>query len=287
MKDSDKKRIVFIYEGVHAEEEIFCSLTQVYLSAFYEVETFHLPADGNIYMLWKRLVDDEFDTNVIDILKEMSKDARQRIEEQALKASDFAEIYLFFDYDGHAAAFSEDTVHEANELCKRLGMPEVKNKWDILERMLLVFQNETEEGKLYISYPMIESIKEIDRKTAEYKRLYIPLEKAPDYKHRFYERADYGKYALFTKEMWNIACHASVKQANLIVRKKIACTYREFIAELTQHEIYKAQKLYYINGQEERLLAVLNSVPLFLIEYFEVDFWNTVMAILPEGKDEK
>lgn len=277
MKHSDKKRIAFIYEGVQAEEDLLTNMKQVYLSEFYEVETFQLPADGNIYMLWKQLVDDEFETNVIDVLKEMSKEAKARIEEHNLKASDFAEIYLFFDYDGHAASFSEETVHEANELCKRLDMPEVKNKWDILERMLLVFQNETEEGKLYVSYPMVESIKEIKKETAEYKRLYMPLENTPNYKHSFFEKSDYRNYTVITKEMWNTACYASIKQANLIVWKKEECSYEEFINKLTQLDIYHAQKIYYINASGERLLAILNSIPLFLVEYFDVDFWNNII----------
>lgn len=280
MKDSNKKRIAFIYEGVQAEENLLANMKKVYLSEFYEVETFQLPADGNIYMLWKQLVDDEFETNVIDILKEMSKEAESRLREQNLKASDFAEIYLFFDYDGHAANFSEETIHEANELCKSLGMPEIKNKWDILERMLLVFRNETEEGKLYVSYPMVESIREIRKETAEYKRLYMPLENTPNYKHSFFEKSDYGNYTAITKEMWDIACYASVKQANLIVSKKAECSYEEFIKKLTQLDIYHAQKLYYIqNASGERLLAILNSVPLFLVEYFDVDFWNRVKRI--------
>lgn len=278
MKHSDKKRIAFIYEGVQAEDSLLTNMKQVYLSEFYNVETFYLPADGNIYMLWRQLVEDEFETNVIDVLKEMSREARDRIEEQDLKASDFAEIYLFFDYDGHAASFSETRVHEANELCKRLNMPEVKNKWDLLERMLLVFQNETEEGKLYVSYPMVESIKEIKKDSAEYKRLYIPLADTPDYKRRFFEKSDYGNYAEITKEMWDNACKASVKQANLIVYQKAECNYEEFINNLTQRDIYHAQKKYYINAVGEKLLAILNSLPLFLLEYFAVDFWNRVVT---------
>lgn len=65
----DKKKIAFIYEGIQAEEDLLNNMKHVYLSRFYEVETLHLPADGNIYMLWKRLIDDEFETNVIDLLK--------------------------------------------------------------------------------------------------------------------------------------------------------------------------------------------------------------------------
>ncbi|QUO20682.1 hypothetical protein KFE18_08525 [Clostridiaceae bacterium Marseille-Q4143] len=273
----DKKKIAFIYEGIQAEEDLLNNMKHVYLSRFYEVETFHLPADGNIYMLWKRLIDDEFETNVIDLLKEMSEEARQRIAAENLKASDFSEIYLFFDYDGHAAQFSEETLEEANELCIRLGMPEVKNKRDLLERMLLVFQNETEYGKLYISYPMIESLKEISKDKEEYKRLFITLESMPRYKHLFFEKSDYEKFSSLTEEMWGAACRASVKQAGLIVRKKTKCTYKEFIEELNQLNIYHAQKEMYINAPEERILAILNSVPLFLLEYFEERFWSGVI----------
>lgn len=279
MKNLNRKRIALIYEGVQAEEDLISNMQSVYLSEFYEVETFQLPAEGNIYMVWKQLVDDEFQTNVIDVLKEMSRQAKSRLEEENLKASDFAEIYLFFDYDGHAARFNEKTVHEANELCKRIGMEEIKNKWDLLERMLCVFNNETEEGKLYVSYPMIESIKEIRKKTADYQKLYIPLESAADYKHSFSGKSDYGNYKTLTKEMWDTACYASVKQASLIVWKKEKCSYEQFINEITQLDIYHAQKLFYINMSGEKLLAILNSVPLFLIEYFDVEFWNRVIEL--------
>lgn len=76
---------------------------------------------------------DEFETNVVDVLKEMSTIAKERLNN--LKASDFSEIYLFFDYDGH-----NDNIPK-----------EYLNK-DILGEMLNTFDNETEFGKLYISY---------------------------------------------------------------------------------------------------------------------------------------
>ena len=276
MKKFYKKRIAFIYEGVQAEEELLTNMQSVFLSKFYEVETFRLPADGNIYMLWKRLVDDEFETNVIDLLKEMSQEAKKRMKEENLRASDFSEIYLFFDYDGHAASFSEKTVNEANEICMRLGMKEIKNKWDLLERMLLVFQNETEDGKLYISYPMIESIKEIDIVRKEYKRLYISLDKMKDYKHSFGEKSCYGNFRIITKEMWNIACYATIRQAGIIVNKKAEYSYEEFIQNITQLNLYHAQKQNYINAKEGGWIAILNSIPLFLLEYFDECFWQYI-----------
>lgn len=104
------------------------------------------------------------------------------------------------------------------------------------------------------------------------------MEKTPNYKHSFLEKSDYGNYSVLTKQMWDIACCASVKQADLIVNRKQQCSYGQFIKDITQLNIYHAQKLYYINAAEERLLALLNSMPLFLVEYFDVNFWNRVMV---------
>lgn len=41
-------------------------------------------------MLWTKLREDDFNTDVISVLKEMN-----------CKVAEFAEVYLFFDYDGH------------------------------------------------------------------------------------------------------------------------------------------------------------------------------------------
>ena len=67
-----KKHIAFIYEGVSAEDELLANMQETFLSEFSEVDIFALPADGNIYMLWRKLIEDEFETDVINLLKEMS-----------------------------------------------------------------------------------------------------------------------------------------------------------------------------------------------------------------------
>ncbi len=62
-------------------------------------------------------------------------------ELENISKDQIAEIYLFFDYDKHASNSSDEKI----------------------KKMLEVFDNETEKGKLYISYPMIEAIKHIRR----------------------------------------------------------------------------------------------------------------------------
>ncbi len=55
----DKKKIIFIYEGVKAEENLLNNLIKNFFSSTIDVSILNCPADGNIYMLWTRLKKDE------------------------------------------------------------------------------------------------------------------------------------------------------------------------------------------------------------------------------------
>lgn len=242
-----KKKVALIYEGVKTEENLFRNLQENFFVNTAELVIVTLSADGNIYMLWNRLREDDFETDVISVLKEMNAEVAERLKQTSV--DEFSEIYLFFDYDGH-----NDNI------------PIQFRGRDVLQEMLSTFNNETELGKLYISYPMIESIKDISMKDREYKTLYLPLEECANYKQIVGAESDYSDFRYITREMWHIACEASKKAACLIVLFRTTCTYEEFINLLSQEKIYDAQKKNYIT--RNRMIAVLNAVPLFLIEYF-------------------
>lgn len=255
--DSRKKRVLFIYEGIKAEETLLNNLVRVFFSSTATISILNCPADGNIYMLWTRLKEDEFETNVVDVLKEMSVIANERLKH--FRASDFSEIYLFFDYDGH-----NDNI------------PKKYANRDILGEMLETFNNETELGKLYVSYPMIESVKDIDVLTRDYKTLYVPLNEISKYKQSFDAASAYAHYNSIDEALWLTACAASQKRASMLATFCNTCTYDYFIHSLNQERLYFYQKQHYINNGH--LLCILNSVPLFLLEYFEEDFWCRVIA---------
>ena len=50
-------------------------------------------------MLWQKLKEDEFETDVIEVVREYNETAKRKLE--GYKCDDFMEVYLFFDYDGH------------------------------------------------------------------------------------------------------------------------------------------------------------------------------------------
>lgn len=250
-----KKKIAFIYEGVKTEKELFQNLNQVFFSEKADVSIISFPAEGNIYMLWARLKKDGFETDVIEVIKEMSAEARQILSDNT--GDDFSEVYMFFDYDGH-----------------NNNIPKEYAGKDILYEMLETFNNETEYGKLYISYPMIESLKEISLSSKTYKTFYMPLCDIKNYKEISGGKTDFKNFKNITRDMWYIACNASRKRASLIVLYRENCTYKEFLKELAQDNIYIEQKEKFI--KINYMIAVLNSVPLFLIEYYGENLWNII-----------
>lgn len=141
--------------------------------------------------------------------------------------------------------------------------------------MFETFNNETEYGKLYVSYPMVESIKDISVEDRDYNNLYITMEESFEYKMLVGKSHDYADYTKITREMWLAACDASRKRASLIVTYKDTCDYSQFISLLTQDKIYEKQKEFFV--KDNRCIAILNSIPLFLLEYFKIDFWKEVI----------
>lgn len=107
------------------------NLNKVFFKDISELVPIMFPAGENIYMLWKQLKEDEFETDLIEVIREYNSDAEKALH--GFHRNDFMEIYLFFDYDGH----------QNNLGC--IGSDDL----DVLDEMLDTFSEETELGKLH------------------------------------------------------------------------------------------------------------------------------------------
>ena len=168
-----KTKIAFILEGTKTEPIIFKKLQSVFFKDI-EIIPIMLPACTNIYALWSKIYKD-IDIDIIELVKEISCNQKYRLIDSAneedfrfLNRDDFSEIYLFFDYDGH-----------------NNNLPCGCDHYKTLQEMLNTFDNETENGKMYISYPMIEAIKHFaSYKTCDDKMsCYINIECGRHYKN--------------------------------------------------------------------------------------------------------
>ena len=237
---SKKNYILMVFEGEKTEKIIFDSLREHFLtnSTNRIIYGFHC---GEIYSLYSKLTEPE-NESLFFILKEKLKvknPVLQDIIEEYVEA-----IYLFFDYDGHANA-------DCNVR---------------LQDMLEFFNDEFENGKLFVSYPMVESIKHLKENicfdeiksisNSQYKT--IARSNCDNHLKKFGESV--GENIL--KENWNYIINEHCKKANYIVNNIFS--YPQVI--IAQDEIHQKQIEKYDTVNNE--VAVLSAFPLMLLDYY-------------------
>ena len=239
--------ILMIFEGEKTEKVIFDSLKQYFLNENDKtiVYGFHC---SEIYSLYNKLKRDS-DLELFYLLKDKLKDRNEEL--QSIEFKNVSEMYLFFDYDGHA--------------------PTAKH--EILEEMLEIFDNETEQGKLYISYPMVEAIRHL-KEDVDF--ISTVVESSPDYKVISKDCDDcFKSFKTLSFDSWLKIIEEHVKKANYIVNDTFECSKLDII----QQEILENQKEKFITTENK--VAVLSSFALFLRDYYG---YSQIDRFLAEGK---
>ena len=222
---------LFIFEGEKTEPQIFNSLKKYFLNEK-DNEQISILYCNNIYHLAKEIYENEY-LDFFELLKEEGK------IDDIISRDNVARIYLIFDYDGHADKESSQKLLE----------------------MLSLFNNETEQGMLYISYPMGEALKHI-KDSVNLKDTCAISENR--YKGLVSNSCDekYKHFKKYTIDTWNHLIIQHSKKANFIVNNKFESP-TDFIEQLT---IFECQKEKYID--KEGKVAVLSAFPLMLLDYY-------------------
>ena len=256
--------ILFVFEGAEREPKIFKTLERLF---FGDRERIVCSFGNNIYELYRQLKAFDGDGDIVSILRE--NDAQLP---PSVKSSDFSEIYLFFDYDFQNTNLS---LAEMNER---------------LQEMLVLFADETDNGKLYVSYPMVESLcytKQLpDEHFVEYsilrsdcrERSFKDLAREFSYYGSldFIELPDSGHHRPGKKEVaqvrqnwiWLVQQHTS--KANYMCEGLQRMPVDK--EAVSQERIFDAQCRKYLCDGER--IAIMNGFPLFLFDYFKIGFWQ-------------
>lgn len=245
---------LFIVEGENRDYRFIREMTQCFLKGRYIATVICLPAAQNIYMLYNKLAADNFETDIVEVLRESVKTAHDNL--MGISRQDIDEVYLFFDYD----------VHQNNTLSR--GPDSSK----ILQAMIEVFDNETEHGKLYISYPMVEALYDyIEESCYAFSNCYISMNEIGDYKTKAGDnnpKASRSMQIQFWREALNVfflrvKCLLDLDNLDF-------STYRETVSPRTIYSI--ENQLMNMCNQ----VFVLSAFPEFLFDYFGEQFWNTM-----------
>jgi hypothetical protein len=254
--------ILFVLEG-KKREPYLCNVIQ---SLFFpeENESIICSFGNNIYELYKELCEYGGDGDIVSLLMEKFSGKEDNPFKNIDRSSDFSEIYLFFDYD----------FHNINLPLKELDKQ--------IREMLDMFDDETENGKLYINYPMIESIrytKELPdpkyysyyvlRKDCKYFKSIAAGFSA--YKSLDFIQIDSNKKPSEQKlkqlnQNWQYLKEQNVCKANYICSNSNSMpTSKE---EISQSNIFEGQIKKYVSTSPCKV-SILNSIPLFLFDYFK------------------
>ena len=230
--------ILFVFEGQVTEHDIMANMRKYYLNT--ETDGVYLVSSNcsDIYSLYGKLKKDE-DLDIFPLLTEKTANAHL----SDIKRRQISEIYLFFDYDGHVPGATDEKLQE------------------LLEH----FNDETENGKLYVSYPMVESLKHIPEKGFE--TLTVKAKEKIGYKKIASDECK-REYISFNK-----LSHNDWKQLNLSHLKKlnklVNDTYELPSKLYEQTVILEKQVQNHISTHNE--VAVLSCYPIFLLDYYGTD----------------
>ncbi len=249
MANKDYK--AFIVEGEVREPQVINNISKIFFShGNYTIIT--LPAGENIYMLWKKLKADEFDTDIIEVLRESNAEIRKQLT--GLSRDDFSEVYLFFDYD----------VHQTN-LGKTVN-------GDIVRQMLESFDNETENGKLYISYPMVEALRDYEPgKCGNGADCFVEIQNLGNYKNVSAERAYNPHFKEYDIGVWKDIIDVFAMRVSCLYELSDTMDYEQYSREVMPDGIYMLE----VKLNEKQKVFVLSAFPEFLLDYFGVKLWKT------------
>ncbi len=122
---SNSELHLFVPEGYGAEPLYLEKLEQNFFGRRISLKCVY---DAELYQLYEHLKKEVFAVDIVNVLKERNQRNAEILKDY--NRDSFAGVYLFFDYDAHSTLADDDKVNE----------------------MLEYFDNETENGCMYLSY---------------------------------------------------------------------------------------------------------------------------------------
>ncbi len=242
----NKQNILIILEGKNPEQGIIERINKLFGLELH----INILFGSDIYKLYRAIEEDPIkDVIALDTFELMKTSCDITLKDHNAKvfdnytSSDFAWIYLFFDFDPWATT--------------------TKAPLPIIKDMLKLFNNPTEQGKLYINYPSVESFNHL---THDFQNSYYKYSKDGDSFKRVagaysQEKANFSHIKDITyKNLLNLI-EQHLKKANLICNNKFEIPDDE--DDISQHKLCHIQVEFYTT---ESKTHILSSIPIFIFE---------------------
>lgn len=138
--------------------------------------------------------------------------------------------------------------------------------------MLESFDNETENGKLYISYPMVEALRDYEPgKCGNGVDCFVAIKELDNYKNASAVRAYNPHFKEYDIDAWKDIIDVFVMKVSCLCETPDTMEYEQYSGKVTPSEIYVMEK----KKAERQRVFVLSAFPEFLLDYFGVKLWRT------------
>lgn len=247
--------ILFVFEGERREPMLFKSIELLFFPS--NEENIVCSFGNNIYELYRQMHSLGDGADIVGVLKENGAISGE------YDMSDFSDVFLFFDLD----------IHNENQ--------SVETNASQISEMLSYFDNETERGKLFINYPMIESVYHTGTlPDNEYWQYTVPISDCSNYKRIARDFPPYSNldHLCVTernltridivsriKTNWIHLVGMNIQKANMLCMGKHENPHQK--DDISQSCIFSAQQKDFIEANGK--ISVLNAFPLFLYDYFK------------------
>ncbi|WP_299974832.1 hypothetical protein [uncultured Pseudoteredinibacter sp.] len=223
--------LLFVFEGEVTESKVLSSFRRFFIESN-SCTIIEAAYKTNIYSLYSQLRDDpDLDIGAY-LIERMGKS-------NSIDREKISEVHLFFDLDSHDPSYS----------CERV------------EAILSYFDNETENGKIHISYPMVEAIKHVNN-NSDFNNTITDVTLGKGYKSLVHNETEvkYRNVAGLSETDWKHLTRIHCSKANHLVNQKGEFPHKV----ITQEEIYSAQKAQHLNKK----VAALSAFPLMALNYY-------------------
>jgi hypothetical protein len=228
-----RSTILCIFEGEKREPKYFETIQKHY----FDDNSVLLCSYGNdIYELFKELNNDP-DLDIVELIRESKNVPENKKILDKYSREDFNQVFLFFDFEYQDEQFDVE----------------------ILDKMLSIFNEETENGKLFISYPMIEAIRDVPS-IEGYIDHKVELSNCTGKRYKKLSAQglqDFQDPRKITNKQWDILIEINVIKANFIINKG----RNNLTHHPEQNEILSEQSKLM---ETTKSIYVLSSFPLFI-----------------------
>ncbi len=246
------KNILFIFEGEKTEPKLYNQLKNIFLAD--DNPIIHTSYKANIYDLYEKLTTDDGEFfNILDILAETDPS----LTEVVIKV--ISQTYLFFDYDPNDHRYEKSKVDE----------------------MLNFFNDEVENGKLFISYPMVEAFKHATIKDfllEEHRCIDKASATSRKYKkivNNIIEK-DYTYFSAYNKDVCKDIFLKTFEQVSWITDNTNSSLDINKIKKITQEQIHESEYNKFLLKDK---IAILSCIPLMITDYLEVEKIESLLLL--------